>query len=45
LKSKNTSLIRIDFDFCKLKEDNAKTKNEKERVKKNINSTEEVVKN
>jgi hypothetical protein len=37
--------VKEDYDFHKVGEENRKTKLEKDRVKKAIKSTEEVIKN
>ena len=45
IKNKDSSLVKEDFEYHKVVEENRKTKLEKERVKKAIQSTEEVLKN
>ena len=45
IKTKDAQLMKQDYDFHKVVEENRKTKLEKDRVKKAIRSTEEVIKN
>ncbi len=45
IKTKDALLVKEDLDFHKVVEENRKTKLEKDRVKKTIKSTEEVIKN
>lgn len=45
IKVKNADLIRQDFDFKKIYDENDKTKNEKHRIIKNIDDYEKLLKN
>ena len=45
IKTKDGYLMKQDYEFHKVVEENRKTKLEKDRVKKAIRSTEDVIKN
>jgi hypothetical protein len=45
IKQKDSALVKEDFEFNKLVDENKKMKLEKKRVKMGIKSTEEVIKN